>query len=68
MNPSIIKALKFSGITVAGIAALFVILEPAISWAIGDQFIVTQEITSEISFLTATLDVTDPQLFVTTTS
>ena len=58
MNPSIIKALKFSGITVAGIAALFVILEPAISWAIGDQFIVTQEITSEISFLTAPLDVT----------
>jgi hypothetical protein len=58
MNPSIIKALKFSGITVAGISALFVILEPAISWAIGDQFEVTQQITSEISFLTAPSDVT----------
>ena len=57
MKSFITKNVKYAGITLGGLMALFVIAEPTISWAIGDQFEITQEITSEISFLTAPLDV-----------
>lgn len=54
----IIKIMKTSTSVLIIMALMFLVLEPTISNAIEDQFLVTQSITSEISFITPTADIT----------
>jgi hypothetical protein len=59
----IIKITKTSLTSLMVLALMFVALEPTIGNAVEDQFTVTQVVTSEISFLTPSSDITmSPQL------
>ncbi len=52
------KTLKASTALLSLLAILFLVIEPAISNAIDNQFTITQSVTAEISFITPTANVT----------